>query len=118
MSKATEFFNQGYNCAESIIKGINEEKGLNIPVSVATPFGGGMAVGGTCGAITGGMIVLGAIKGRETSDESNEARKFAREIMNRIKEDYGTFECKELKKNGVTCIEIVDYVYEILKEYI
>ncbi|MCY6959218.1 C-GCAxxG-C-C family (seleno)protein [Clostridium brassicae] len=118
MSKAAEFFKQGYNCAESIIKAVNEEKGLNIPISVASAFGGGMAVGSTCGAITGAMIALGAIKGRESSEEVNESREVARKIMNKINEDYGTTNCKELKKKGISCIEIIDYSYEVIKEYI
>lgn len=118
MSRVVEFYKEGYNCAESIIKALNEEKNLNIPVAVATPFGGGMAVGSTCGAITGAMIALGAIKGRESAQESNEARKLSREIMGKIKENYGTFSCIELKKNGVSCDEIIEYSYEILKKHI
>ncbi|MCY6370016.1 C-GCAxxG-C-C family (seleno)protein [Clostridium ganghwense] len=118
MSRAVEFYKEGYNCAESIIKAVNEEKNLNIPVSVASPFGVGMTVGSTCGAITGALMALGAIKGRESAAESNGARKLSREIMNRIKEDYGTFNCKELKKKGVSCQEIIEYSYEVLKKYI
>jgi C_GCAxxG_C_C family probable redox protein len=118
MSKAVEFYKEGYNCAESIVKAINEERNLNIPVSVATPFGGGMAVGSTCGAITGAIIALGAIKGRESAEEANEARNLSREIMNKIKEDYGTFNCIELKKNGVSCSEIIEYAYEVLKKHV
>ena len=45
MSKVLEFHSQGFNCAESIIKTINEEKNLNIPVSLGTPFGAGMSTG-------------------------------------------------------------------------
>lgn len=118
MSKAVEFYKEGYNCAESIVKALNEERNLNIPVSVATPFGGGMAVGSTCGAITGAIIALGAIKGRESAEEANEARNLSKEIMNKIKEDYGTFNCIELKKNGVSCSEIIEYAYEVLKKHI
>ncbi|MCY6355599.1 C-GCAxxG-C-C family (seleno)protein [Clostridium sp. ZS2-4] len=118
MSKAVEFYKEGYNCAESIIKALNEEKNLNIPVSVATPFGGGMAVGSTCGAITGAMIAVGAIKGRDSAEESNQVRTISKEVMNKIKEDYGTFNCIELKKNGVSCTEIIEYTYEILKKHI
>jgi DNA helicase IV len=38
--------------------------------------------------------------------------------MNKIKEDYGTFNCIELKKNGVSCSEIIEYAYEVLKKYV
>lgn len=118
MSKAVEFHKEGFNCAESIIKALNEEKNMNIPVSVASPFGGGMTVGSTCGAITGALMALGAIKGREEAKDKNESRTFAKAVMNKIKEDYGTFDCVSLKKKGVTCDEIIEYAYETVKEYI
>lgn len=34
------------------------------------------------------------------------------------KEKYGTFDCIELKKKGVSCNEIIDYAHEVLKGYI
>ncbi|MFT8316198.1 MAG: C-GCAxxG-C-C family (seleno)protein [Clostridium sp.] len=118
MKKVTEFHKEGYNCAESIVKAINEEKGLNIPVSIASPFGGGMTVGATCGAITGTLMAIGALKGRESGKEANATRKLTKELINKVKEKYGTFECLELKKNGVSCDEIIEYSYDILKESI
>jgi C_GCAxxG_C_C family probable redox protein len=118
MKRVSEFHKEGYNCAESIVKAINEEKELNIPVAIASPLGSGMTVGTTCGAITGALMALGAVKGRETSKESNETRKVTKEVMNRVREKYGTFECLELKKKGVSCDEIIEYAYGILREYI
>lgn len=118
MDRVIEFHDAGYNCAESIIKAINEEKNLSIPVSIASPFGTGMTVGTTCGAITGALMVLGALNGRETKEEKNNSRQIARVVMNRVREDYGTFECKELKKKGVSCNEIIKYTYDVMKEYI
>ncbi len=116
MTNVLDYYKQGYNCAEAVVKAFNEEKGLNIPVSVASPFGTGMAVGATCGAITGAIIALGSVKGREEAIVRNESRKYAKEIMSKIKEKYGTFECIELKKKGVSCSEIIEYAYNILKE--
>lgn len=116
MKKVIEYHKQGYNCAESVVKSFNEEKGLNIPVSIAGPFGTGMTVGSTCGAVTGALIALGSLKGREGLNDKNESRKYTKEIMNKIKEKYGTFECLELKKKGISCNEIIEYTYNILKE--
>jgi len=116
MAKVLEYYKQGYNCTESIVKAFNEENNLSIPISIASPFGTGMAVGSTCGAITGAIIALGSVKGREEATTKNESRKYAKEIMNKIKEKYGTFECLELKKKGVSCSEIIEYTYDILKK--
>ena len=93
MKRVSEFHKEGYNCAESIVKAINEEKELNIPVAIASPLGSGMTVGTTCGAITGALMALGAVKGREISEKLNETRKFTKEVMNKLREKYGTFEC-------------------------
>ena len=62
----------------AVIITFNEEKNLSIPVSIASPFGSGMSVGATCGAITGALMALGFVKGRETHEITNESRKNAR----------------------------------------
>ncbi|WP_246615516.1 C-GCAxxG-C-C family protein [Clostridium thailandense] len=58
------------------------------------------------------------MKGRENNDELNNARKYTKELMMDIKEKYGTKICKDLKKNGISCAEIIDYTYEVLNELI
>jgi len=116
MTDVLEYRKQGYNCAESVIKAFNEENNFNIPISIASSFGTGMMVGSTCGAITGSLMALGALKGREESTTKNESIKYTKEMMNKIKEKYGTFECKQLKKQGVSCNEIIEYAYNALKE--
>lgn len=118
MADVLKYHKEGYNCAESVIKAFNEEKNSNIPVSIASPFGTGMTVGSTCGAVTGALMALGAIKGREEATVKNESRKHTKELMNKVKEKYGTFECLELKKKGVSCGEIIEYAYNTLKEYV
>ena len=118
MSKAVKYHGQGYNCAESIIKAFNDETDANISVSLASPFGSGMTVGSTCGAITGAIMAVGAVSGREEASEQNESRKYARGLMRQIKEKYGTYECIELKKKGVSCDEIISYSYQLLQAQI
>ncbi|HEY8891366.1 MAG TPA: C-GCAxxG-C-C family (seleno)protein [Clostridium sp.] len=116
MTDVLEYRKQGYNCAESVIKAFNEENDANIPISIASPFGTGMMVGSTCGAVTGALMALGTLKGREEVTTKNESRKYTKEIMNKVKEKYGTFECLQLKKQGVSCNEIIEYTYNVLKE--
>lgn len=116
MERVVEFHQEGYNCAESVIKAFNEDNGLDIPVSIASPFGSGMTVGSTCGAITGALMAVGALKGRNSSSEKNNSRVITKEIMTKVKEKYGTLECIELKKKGVSCDEIIEYAYSVLKQ--
>ncbi len=95
-----------------------KEKNLNIPVSIASPFGGGMTVGSTCGAITGALMVLGAIKGRHECKNKNQSLALTKEVMAKVKEKYGTFDCRELKKKGISCDEMIEFAYNVVKEYI
>lgn len=75
-----------------------------------------MMVGSTCGAITGTLMALGALKGREEATSKNESGQYTKEIINQIKGKYGTIECVQLKKNGVTCDAIIEYAYNVLNE--
>ncbi len=117
MERVIEFHKEGYNCAESVLKAFNEDTGLDIPVSIASPFGSGMTVGSTCGAITGTLMAIGALKGRNTNTEKNNSRILTKEIITKVKEKYGTLECIELKKKGVLCDEIIEYAYMLLSDY-
>lgn len=116
MKKTSEYRGQGFTCSEAIIKAYNEEHNTNIPISLGSGFGAGVAVGSLCGAVGAAVVVIGSLKGRESSDEANEAKKYAKELMISIKEKYGTEICKELKQNNVSCAEIIDYTYETLNK--
>lgn len=50
------------NCAETILRTYAAELGLeeDTAAALATNFGGGMKCGSTCGAITAGLMILGA----------------------------------------------------------
>ncbi|SEF71271.1 C_GCAxxG_C_C family probable redox protein [Caloramator fervidus] len=118
MKTATDFHKEGYNCAEAIIKSANEKFNLNIPIKLGSALGTGMAVGSTCGAITAAAVVLGHIKGRNSASEKNLARSPMKELMKMICENYGTDKCLDLKKNGISCSEIIDFVDKKLEDLI
>jgi C_GCAxxG_C_C family probable redox protein len=111
MGNAVKFHKEGYNCAESIIKAANEDNNLDIPVALGSAFGAGMSVGGTCGAITGALIAAGGLKGRNNPEEKNNTREITKDVIDSVKEKYGTIQCAELKRKGVSCDEIIDYTY-------
>ena len=116
MTKPSIYHSQGYNCAEAIIKSYNEEFNTNIPVALGSGMGTGMAVGSLCGAVNGAVLVAGYIKGRDDSSAPNEARKFSKEILKRVRAQYDSEICTNLKKNKVSCSEIIDFSYNALKE--
>ena len=64
------------NCAQTIMRVYADELGIdeNTAAALGSNFGGGMKCGSTCGAITAGLMVLGA-KGIESPMVLNEFRK-------------------------------------------
>lgn len=114
MTKASEYHKQGFTCGEAIIKTYNEEHNTNIPISLGSGMGAGFTVGSVCGAVGAATVIIGSLKGRESNDETNDARRYTKELMTDMKEKYGTEICRDLKKNGVSCAEIIEYTYENL----
>ncbi|MEJ8555481.1 C-GCAxxG-C-C family (seleno)protein [Tepidibacter sp. Z1-5] len=110
MKKALDYFGNGYNCAESVIKATNEKKNTEIPVEIASSMGHGMAVGSVCGAICAGVSSIGVLKGGQDAEQKKEARLYTKELMNKIEQEYGSVICRELKGNKVSCKELIDYV--------
>lgn len=116
MTKPSIYHSQGYTCAEAIIKSYNEEHHTDIPVALGSGMGLGMTVGSLCGAVNAAALVVGYIKGREDNSTPNEARKYSKELMTRVRSKYSTEICAELKRNKISCGEIIDFSYEALNE--
>lgn len=116
MKRPSEYHKEGYTCAEAILKSYNEEFGTDIPVSLGSGMGTGVTVGSLCGAVNGAVLAIGFIKGRESNEEKNEARTYSRELMNKVREKYSSEICLDLKKNKISCAEIIDFSYDALKE--
>lgn len=114
--KASEYNEKGYNCAESIIKAYNEEFDTDIPVSLGSGLGAGLTVGSICGAVNAASLIIGYTKGRNDETEMNNARAYTKKLMSQVKEKYNSDLCRDLKRNKVSCKEIIDFSYENLKE--
>jgi len=67
-------------------------------VRIGTPWGGGIGYGGLlCGSVSGAMVIIGALRGRTSLDESDRpAMRLAREFSRRFEERFGTLMCEEL----------------------
>ena len=56
------YLEQDYNCAETILRCIDEEYGIGLTeddFKLVSAFGGGMGCGSSCGALCGAMAALG-----------------------------------------------------------
>ena len=61
VDKAVEYFEEGYSCSQAIFATYGQEFGIppDKAFKIASGFGGGMRIDGTCGAVTGAFMVLG-----------------------------------------------------------
>jgi len=95
-------FLEGYNCAQSVLYSFCDDLRFdkNTALRMACGFGGGMGrKGEVCGAVTGGILVIGAKYGRgEKDDRAVAAMTYAktREFMDQFAQKQGTFLCRRL----------------------
>ena len=95
-----DYFTSGFGCAESVLKTIAEAKGIKsdlIP-RIASGFCGGIArTGGMCGAVTGGIMALNIIYGRDHAAQSKDLNyQKVQEFVQAFKLRYGSMNCSEL----------------------
>jgi C_GCAxxG_C_C family probable redox protein len=95
-------FSEGYNCAQSVLYSYSDALGLdkNTALKMACGFGAGVGrKGEVCGAVTGGIMVIGAKYGRGETDDHTAKEltyKKTRELMDRFEKKHGTFICRKL----------------------
>jgi C_GCAxxG_C_C family probable redox protein len=99
---AVATFEEGYNCAQSVFSVFCEELKIDpdTALKVATGFGAGMGrKGEVCGAVTGGIMALGAKHGRgENEDRTVTVAAYARtrDLMDQFAARHGSCLCREL----------------------
>ena len=99
---AREYLASGYNCAQSVLKAVLEEKGIFFEeaMSLSSGFGGGIAgEGRTCGAVSGAIMAIGVLNGLNSKDvmQSKERTyKLSSVLIERLKEKFETTQCYEL----------------------
>lgn len=100
---SVEYFRDGLYCSEAILRAFNEERALGLPeraYGIATPFGAGMGEAKcSCGAVTGGQLVLGLARGR-TSAEQPETAAFeaAKRLHDEFRARYRVICCRGLTR--------------------
>ena len=101
-NRAFELHNTGFHCAEAVLLASLEQKGIHIPGGIprfATCFGGGVGKTHTelCGALSGGLIALGCLSGRdEPGADWDKAASLAAEFRKRFLEEFGSSTCKDI----------------------
>lgn len=104
VSKSVSYFENGLYCSEALLKAFNEEYALGLAeenLKIATGFGAGLgAAKCCCGCLTGGVMVLSLVKGRNTAEESeDQAFEAVSSLHDQFKEEYKFTCCRALTKN-------------------
>ena len=136
-----KYFKDGYNCAQSVVLAFKDVLGIEeeTAVKLISGFGGGFGrMREVCGAVSGMLIVLGAIKGYYKVDNHTEKAEYyalIQNLCNKFKEINGSIVCRELlglsapsnptpeKRTDAyykkrPCASLVGDAVEILEEYL
>jgi len=104
VDSAIEIFGKGFNCSQAVFGSHCEDLGLPVETArkIACAFGGGMGLsGGTCGAVTGALMLIGLKYGKYLETD-NEAKDKTYKLRNRFMElftkEMGSVDCTKLLK--------------------
>jgi len=98
--RSVELFKSGFFCAESVLQAIAESQGIHsdlIP-RIATGFCSGISrTGGICGAVSGAMMGINLLAGRNSPAESIElSYSLTQKLISRFEKQYGSVNCRQL----------------------
>lgn len=102
--KAYNYLLQGFNCSQSILLTMQELLGLRdeLTLKAATGFAGGIGnMGSLCGALAGGVMVIGLKYGRSKLEEEALKEKtytLCAEWYKRFKNNFGSSNCYDILK--------------------
>lgn len=131
-------FDEGYACSQAVLLTFADKFNLDITAAkrISATFGGGMGrLRETCGAVTGGFMVLGLAFGNENPTDLEtklNSYKKVRELNQLVVDVHGTSNCRQLlikhaseqevkdrKHHKLICRKIVSdttgMVYDILQ---
>ena len=102
--KAIGLFNEGYNCAQSIMMAYSDLVGVteDMAFKIASGFEGGIAkLGKTCGTLNASVMLL-SLRYGETNKDDVEKKKKKRDIIRNF-----MLEFMENHKKGINCTDIL-----------
>ena len=136
---AVAYFQEGYNCAQSVVMAFADEMGLTLAQAeaIASGFGGG--IGGLrdkCGAFSGMVIVAGGLRGYDKNSAQSKTEYYAliRELAERFSARVGDLNCATILRSVKVlvqtdpsprteqyyakrpCVRLVEIACEILEE--
>jgi C_GCAxxG_C_C family probable redox protein len=99
--KAASLFQEGFSCSQAVLAAYSEQFELDekTALKISSGFGGGMHIGGACGAVTGAFMVIGLKFGRTTAEDIEAKEKtyrLVKDFTERFITRHGSINCREL----------------------
>ena len=116
--RAKEYFLQGYACSQAVALAFADLMGVDEATisKIMLPFGGGMGrLRLTCGAVSGMVAVIGAVR----AEAENKKRTYAivQELCNQFKAENGSLICAELLSGVKLPVEVGGEAEKRTQEY-
>ncbi|MCX8168715.1 MAG: C-GCAxxG-C-C family protein [Candidatus Methanomethylicia archaeon] len=102
LSETLNWMKKGYTCSESVILAFSGIAKIpeELTPKIATGFSAGIGrIGEICGAISAGVIIIGAIYGRVSLEDINGYEKCigkVQKLIYKFQEKYGEIHCEKL----------------------
>jgi C_GCAxxG_C_C family probable redox protein len=124
--KAGGLLNQGYHCSEAMLLVVGTELLDELDpqaIKMSTPFAGGIACAydDLCGALTGGIMVIGGLYGRADAKKSDSrCLSVAKHYREAFLQEFGWLNCCDLrerwrgKPGQEDCAELVEKAAALL----
>ena len=104
--RARDLLEGGYHCSEAVLLAVGpvlvrdwDPAFLRLANGFAGGLGGSQAE--VCGALAGGVMVIGALFGREQLQDDTLAQRLSRQFRERFHDAFGETQCAPLRNNVV-----------------
>jgi C_GCAxxG_C_C family probable redox protein len=122
--QAGDFMRQGYHCSESIVVAVGEYLWGDVNDwlrRASTGFSGG--IGNTsdelCGALSGGVLLIGALFGRTSVQQSDsKCQQLAARYRDRFAEQFGACRCCDVRRAHGSCSVLVERASRLLLDIV
>lgn len=119
------YFEQNYNCAETLIRAANDYYDLQLhdrDMIMLGAYGAGIQTGNTCGAILAAASVLSTKYIEQKAHESKDIKPVTTDLIREFNKRYGSVLCKDIKaqsfKPEYRCKMTVETACDILEQVI
>ncbi len=98
--KTSFYYKNGYNCAESLLRGANDAYALDLDenaLKVIAGFGGGMQTGDVCGALAGCIAVISSRCVQTKAHDTPSLKPMIQQFIQRFEQEFRSIRCHAIK---------------------